>query len=219
MSKKNFISFRQSSDISEEEMDKFFEENSFKTVGDLMIAAEYDVWKDLIETGDIFSCPVTELFSDLDNEATVLLMERINEIIPTDYISKGKDFLKKMNKWLTDYKRFCKIREIKKKPMPVTNTKQQLLLIHYLEKAKLINLNKIHQDQTKQARLLSMLFSKGYDNVYKDLKKSTTTKYEEEFDKVYYLQPIYELFVSLGIRDIAPEIEQKIKNLQAKVKK
>ena len=146
-------------------------------------------------------------------------MERINELRYTDYDNRNKDFKIKMFKWFDEYSQFCRIHAAQKRAMPSTNTKQQLLLIYYLQKAQLINLNKIHQDQTKQAGVLSMLFGKGYENVYKDLRKMTTTKYEDEFNKVLYLQPIHELFVLLGIEDIAAEIAERIKEISSKTKK
>jgi len=46
---------------------------------------------------------------------------------------------------------------------------QKALVLHYLVKDKKLSLNKISQDATKQAKILSFLFDNGYENVRKAL--------------------------------------------------
>lgn len=90
------------------------------------------------------------------------------------------------------------------------STKQQLLLIYYLSKLNILNLNKLHQDKTKQARLLSSLIDRNYENVRKGLNEIFTEKHKAKYftkKNLEYISPILE---NLDQPSIISEINEEI---------
>jgi hypothetical protein len=92
-------------------------------------------------------------------------------------------------------------------------TKQQLLIIHYLDKYGILCLKKIHQDGTKQAKLLSSLLNRNEANIYTCLIEIHKEKYKKTYFTRENLQLILPLFKKLGISQIQKDIELEINSL------
>lgn len=93
-------------------------------------------------------------------------------------------------------------------------TKQQILLIYYLNRLKILNLYKIHQDQTKQAKVLNFLINKNESNVYRELNKISKVGYKDQFFTIKNLKAILPICEELDLSDVKEEIEREIDGLE-----
>lgn len=86
---------------------------------------------------------------------------------------------------------------------------QKALVLHYLVKDKKLNLNKISQDATKQAKILSFLFDNGYENV----RKALTGINESASDRLKIAKNV-EIVASL-FEELGPEFDSINKLVKA----
>ncbi len=94
-------------------------------------------------------------------------------------------------------------------------TKQQILIIYYLQKHNLFDINKIHGDHTKQAYLLSAILNRGNDNTYSlwnDIRRANPVR--GCFTKIN-LKKVKEIFQEVGYTEIIEEIEKDINKLKS----
>lgn len=95
------------------------------------------------------------------------------------------------------------------------SSKQQILIAKYLVFSGVINLEKIHSSNYKQAVLLSALFNRNIDNTHKNWMRNYKTglrsdfKKEEDIEKVKNL--FREVFEKQYIEEIIDEIDRNLK--------
>jgi hypothetical protein len=94
-------------------------------------------------------------------------------------------------------------------------TKQQILIIYYLHHYKLIDINKIHSDQTSQARILSAVFNRNYDNTYKYWNDILRTKAKENYFTIENLEKIQEVFKVINNQAILDDIKDRLSKLKS----
>ncbi|MGF1923192.1 MAG: hypothetical protein ACQUHE_03360 [Bacteroidia bacterium] len=89
---------------------------------------------------------------------------------------------------------------------------QKLLLLYYLITTKRISINKLSQDDTKKARILSFLFDNGYENVRKYLPNLQESK-SKNLKTKNNMQSVHQLFTDLGSEyaSLSKQLEKEIK--------
>jgi len=89
-------------------------------------------------------------------------------------------------------------------------TKQQILLIHYLQKIGAVSLNKIHQDETVQALVLGNLLSRDISNIRKYLNQISDKRYRSFYFTKDNLTAILPIIEGIGNQDIVDKISSEI---------
>lgn len=87
--------------------------------------------------------------------------------------------------------------------------KQQVLIIHYLSTHGVLSINKIHQDITKQYKLLSALLKTG-SNFYDYLREVGNPVYEEKYYTQENLKKILPLFEETDLQDVVKDIKARL---------
>ncbi len=98
-------------------------------------------------------------------------------------------------------------------------TKQQILLIHFLEKIQALKLNIIHQDQTIQAEVLKYLLDRDESNIYTGLNEITKAKHKSRYFTIPNLKAILPIFEKLERPEIVTEIKNEINTAELRSEK
>ncbi len=93
-------------------------------------------------------------------------------------------------------------------------TKQQILLIFYLNKIGAIKLLMIHQDEIGQAFVLSHLLNRDKSNVRKYLNQISKEKYRSTYFTIPNLTAILPIIEKLMRPDIVEEIKKEINSIE-----
>lgn len=96
----------------------------------------------------------------------------------------------------------------------ILTTKQQILLIHYLLRHGIIDLEKIHLDKSGEVRFIHALINRDKDNVYKYLREVGTEKWKWKYFTLTNLNKIRELFVDTQQDVIVQEIDDEIETIK-----
>jgi hypothetical protein len=88
-----------------------------------------------------------------------------------------------------------------------------VLIIYFLDRNAIIHLNKIHQDNTKKALLLSALFTRNKDKIRKYLGLITKKSTLLDMLNVNDLDRIKRLFQECGMIDIVNDVQSEIDKL------
>ena len=227
MSRRNFDVFDMRIPSPEEWDDEIVKELMEKypdaTVGDILHAESENVMEELIRSGRIFKYPPKELFWGLGDAQMINLKERLGLINFSDYLDFPYDIRKEIRTWMRDYHEFMYLLSLKVgfTQLPIKNitTKQQILLFHYLHEAKYIDIQRFPKDNTSATILLSSLFNRSYESLYKEYSQYQNTSITKTNNSSLYtltnLKSVKEIFLQSKMDDVVALVEKDIKKISA----
>lgn len=142
-----------------------------------------------LESGEMFEKEPKEFFNMLSKPNREFLHEEIGNLDLHVLVLYSKLKQKQFDEWFDKYEYY--IKELNPNENRETASHiQQTIMLQALCEAGIINLNLIHQDLTKQAKVLSVLLGRGYENTKKYLKEIQVTKYKDKYYSTKNLAPV-----------------------------
>jgi len=114
--------------------------------------------------------------------------------------------------WLND----LSVQTVKKPDFEILTSKQQILVIYYLAKYKIIDLDKLHPDISGQSRVIHALLNREEGNVAKYLREVRTDKLMHKYFTIENLETIKKVFLVGKQEEIVNEIESELNKLKLK---
>ncbi|HOX77205.1 MAG TPA: hypothetical protein PLW31_04125 [Bacteroidales bacterium] len=96
----------------------------------------------------------------------------------------------------------------------IITTKQQLLIIFFLDKYEIFNLKSIHEDMTKQSKILYALINRNEENTYKYFREMLSTKSSREYFTKDNLNAILPFFEAAGMSQIINDIKTRLEKFE-----
>ena len=193
-------------------INNFFKDisNRYSTLGDYIENEQQpDNFKHLLDFNQLFNYPPNQLFEKLTFTRRLKLEEYIQNIDLKELENQSPEIKEKAYKWIKDYIAYKELRKHPHSPKRSSNTNQQIVLFFMLiERIYGKKVDQIHQDNAKVAKVLAVLFNRGYDNVYikyNDYKDGNIT----DFHSVNNIEILADTFDKIGRKDIAEELRAK----------
>jgi len=87
---------------------------------------------------------------------------------------------------------------------------QQILVIYYLSKSKILDLNELHRDHTKQAKILHVLLNKTENNVYKAINSVFAADVDGKIFSTANIEKVKKYFEKTEHKEIITQIDSDL---------
>lgn len=198
-----------------EEYKKYLSENKISKIEDY-IEFKIDDWEDnIIQTLKICDYDPFEFFKNNTSKQKSEWFEKIDKIRLGEVFSSGKysnEDLLKLKKWLDKYILYrTEAIRLDNNIQYYTTIKEQLYVMHLLQKFEIFHRMKISQDLNKQSLVLSLLFNRAPVTFYKNLKIKKDNLGLDEIS----LTKIKKVFESINNTEIVNYINKDIQKIKS----
>ena len=160
-----------------------------------------------IKNLDFIDYPPYEFFRDFSTKQKTIWFQKIDALDYIALLNSDELSIEKKTKYRKWFELFTVYRGSltgSKDPHYYSTVKEQLYVLRRLQKGGVISLNKIHQDISKQSKVLSFLLSNGEPTLYKNLGKYSLENHGLNDVSLLRLEKI---FNDVGLSEIAKDIK------------
>ncbi len=197
--------------------EEFIEGKEGITYGEL-----YKIWiqeygEDLNPYSMVFDIHPYQFFYGFKKTLKAQWHEKLDGVLISDWlkdksIEEGRK--KVLMNWFRDYTEYKNLESLRgSNPQYYFTLTQQLMLLHFLEKAKVFNLSGMAESRPKQANVLQVLFNRSYSSLETELRRYENTSRQEFYFTIENLSFVKDVFESIGFTKGIDEVDKELNRL------